>query len=143
MVPGSTITRGMKKHDLMNGLGFLMGSLDMLETSFLRNLRRELTRFRSVPRSEEELRQFQSKLYQSLVVFTDLSEMVSENRGEDEVFNELRGMLSEDKGEDEVSAGLSGMVSEDRGEDEVSTSLSGMASEVKGEDGISESQPSR
>ena len=75
----------MEKPDLMNGLGFLTGSLDMLETSFLRNLKRELTRFRAVPRSEEEIRQFQSKLYQSLVVFTDLSEMLSEVKGEDDI----------------------------------------------------------
>ena len=69
----------MEKKDLMNGLGFFMGTLDRFvdSGSFLRYLQTEVSRFLSTHRSESEIRLFHSKLYQSLEVFNNLSALMS------------------------------------------------------------------
>ena len=71
----------MEKEDLMNGLGFVMGTLDILDSrSFLRKIHRELSEFLKVSKSDREVRQFQSKLYQSLEVLRDFSSLISDDR---------------------------------------------------------------
>ena len=71
----------MRKEDLMSGLGFLMGTLERLDSkAFLHYLQREMSRFLSTSRTEAEVRLFQSKLYQSLEAFNSLSAMMSHTK---------------------------------------------------------------
>ena len=75
----SKVALKMKKKDLMSGLEFFMSTLDRFDSaSFLQYIHRELSRFHSSSRSEEEILQFQSKLYQSLEVFNNLSGLMSD-----------------------------------------------------------------
>ena len=75
----SKVALKMKKKDLMSGLEFFMSTLDRFDSaSFLQYIQREMTRFQSSPRSAEEILQFQSKLYQSLQVFNNLSGLMSD-----------------------------------------------------------------
>ena len=75
----SKVALELKKKDLMNGLEFFMGTLDRFDSaSFLQYIQREMARFQSSPRSAEEILQFQSKLYQSLQVFNNLSGLMSD-----------------------------------------------------------------
>ena len=74
----SKVALEMKKKDLMNGLVFFMGTLDRFDSaSFLQYIQREMSRFQSSSRSLEEILQFQSKLYQTLEVFNNLSGLMS------------------------------------------------------------------
>ena len=74
----SKVALEMKKKDLMNGLEFFMETLDRFDSaSFLQYIQSEISRFQSKSRSDEEIRQFQSKLFQSLEVFNNLSRLMS------------------------------------------------------------------
>ena len=85
----SKVALEMKKKDLMNGLVFFMGTLDRFDSaSFLQYIQREMSRFQSSSRSNEEILQFQSKLYQTLEVFNNLSGLMSDTTDSTGTHNE-------------------------------------------------------
>ena len=76
----------METEDLMSGLGFLMGTLERMDSNaYLHYLQREISKFLSTSRSETEIRLFQSKLYQSLEVFNSLRAVMPDTGEENEV----------------------------------------------------------
>ena len=91
----SKVALEMKKKDLMNGLEFFMETLDRFDSaSFLQYIQREISRFQSKSRYDEEIRQFQSKLFQSLEVFNNLSRLMSGIADTNDDSGELAGQHS-------------------------------------------------
>ena len=91
----SKVALELKKKDLMNGLQFFMGTLDRFDSaSFLQYIQSEISRFQSISRSDEEIRQFQSKLFQSLEVFNNLSRLMSGIADSNDDSGELAGQHS-------------------------------------------------
>ena len=91
----SKVALEMKKKDLMNGLEFFTGTLGRFDSaSFLQYIQSEISRFQSKSKSDEEIRQFQSKLFQSLEVFNNLSRLMSGITDSNDEGGELPGQLS-------------------------------------------------